>query len=64
VILVKVERPRGAIYGGVVAAPAFARLAKLAMLRAGAVPALPAAPAAQPVRPRSVNGGAASKHHA
>ncbi|TAM62377.1 penicillin-binding protein 2 [bacterium] len=38
VILVKVERPRGSIYGSEVAAPAFARIARLAMLHAGVVP--------------------------
>jgi len=38
VILVKIERPRGAIYGGVVAAPAFAELARLAMMSAGVLP--------------------------
>jgi len=54
VVLVKVEHPRGAIYGGTVAAPAFARIAGLAMLRSGAVPDSP---------PRSVKGGGASKHH-
>jgi cell division protein FtsI (penicillin-binding protein 3) len=39
VILVKVERPRGAIYGSVVAAPVFAELARVAMLHAGVMPA-------------------------
>ncbi|GAC1309121.1 MAG: penicillin-binding protein [Vulcanimicrobiaceae bacterium] len=38
VILVKVARPRGAIYGGVIAAPAFAEIAKIAMMHAGVVP--------------------------
>ncbi|MDE2572751.1 MAG: penicillin-binding protein 2 [bacterium] len=38
VILVKVERPRGSIYGSEVAAPAFAEIARLAMLHAGVVP--------------------------
>ena len=38
VILVKVDRPRGAIYGSVVAAPVFAELAKIAMLHAGIMP--------------------------
>ncbi|MBV8354599.1 MAG: hypothetical protein JO101_04705, partial [Candidatus Eremiobacteraeota bacterium] len=38
VILVKIERPRGAIYGSVVAAPAFAELARIAMLHAGVLP--------------------------
>jgi stage V sporulation protein D (sporulation-specific penicillin-binding protein) len=39
VILVKVERPRGAIYGSVVAAPVFAEIAHAAMLHAGIMPA-------------------------
>ncbi len=39
VILVKVAKPRGAIYGGVVAAPAFAQIAKIAMMHAGVLPA-------------------------
>ncbi len=39
VILVKVARPRGAIYGGIVAAPAFAEIAKIAMMHAGVLPA-------------------------
>ncbi|GAC1415170.1 MAG: penicillin-binding protein [Candidatus Velthaea sp.] len=44
VILVKVERPRGSIYGSVVAAPVFVTLARAAMLHAGDMPAaLPAA---------------------
>jgi cell division protein FtsI/penicillin-binding protein 2 len=38
VILVKIEAPRGAIYGSVVAAPAFADLARIAMLHAGQMP--------------------------
>jgi stage V sporulation protein D (sporulation-specific penicillin-binding protein) len=42
VILVKVERPQGAIYGSVIAAPIFADLARAAMLHAGIMPALPA----------------------
>jgi cell division protein FtsI/penicillin-binding protein 2 len=42
VILVKVAKPRGSIYGGVVAAPAFAAIAKMAMMHAGVLPALPA----------------------
>jgi cell division protein FtsI (penicillin-binding protein 3) len=40
-ILVKIEAPRGAIYGSVVAAPAFADLARIAMLHAGQMPAAP-----------------------
>lgn len=38
VILVKIDKPRGAIYGSVVAAPAFAELAKEALLHAGIMP--------------------------
>ncbi len=38
VIYVKVARPEGSIYGSVVAAPAFAQIAKLAMLHAGVLP--------------------------
>jgi cell division protein FtsI/penicillin-binding protein 2 len=38
VILVKISKPRGAIYGSVVAAPAFARIARVAMLHAGVFP--------------------------
>jgi cell division protein FtsI/penicillin-binding protein 2 len=38
VILVKIERPRGSIYGGVVAAPAFGEIARLAMMHAGVLP--------------------------
>jgi stage V sporulation protein D (sporulation-specific penicillin-binding protein) len=41
VIYVKVERPQGAIYGSVVAAPAFTQIAKAAMLHAGVFPAMP-----------------------
>jgi cell division protein FtsI/penicillin-binding protein 2 len=39
VILVKVERPRGSIYGSQVAAPVFAGLARAAMFHAGIMPA-------------------------
>src|SRR5581483_8441523 len=39
VILVKVERPQGSIYGSDVAAPVFAALARAAMLHAGYMPA-------------------------
>jgi cell division protein FtsI (penicillin-binding protein 3) len=53
VILVKVERPRGAIYGSVIAAPVFAELARAAMFHAGIMPA--AAPS------RLVRRGGASK---
>ena len=38
VILVKIDRPQGAIYGSVVAAPAFSEIARLAMLHAGVLP--------------------------
>jgi cell division protein FtsI/penicillin-binding protein 2 len=41
VILVKVTKPRGAFYGSVVAAPAFAQIARMAMLHAGVLPAGP-----------------------
>jgi cell division protein FtsI/penicillin-binding protein 2 len=41
VILVKITKPRGAIYGSVIAAPAFAEIAKMAMMRAGILPAGP-----------------------
>ena len=37
-IYVKVERPIGSYYGSVVAAPAFAQIARAAMLRAGVLP--------------------------
>lgn len=52
VILVKIARPHGAIYGGVVAAPAFAEIAKLAMMHAGVMPARIAARAHAP-KPRT-----------
>ncbi len=45
VILVKISRPLGAIYGGVVAAPAFSEIARLAMMHAGVVPTAPPASA-------------------
>ncbi len=38
VILIKVTEPRGAIYGSVVAAPVFAKVAQLAMLHDGEMP--------------------------
>jgi cell division protein FtsI/penicillin-binding protein 2 len=41
VILVKIERPRGAYYGAVVAAPIFAQLARAAMLNDNVLPAAP-----------------------
>jgi stage V sporulation protein D (sporulation-specific penicillin-binding protein) len=43
VIYVKVERPIGAYYGGVVAAPAFTAIARAAMLHAGVLPVAVAA---------------------
>lgn len=49
VILVKVTRPRGAIYGGVVAAPAFAKIASVAMLHAGVLPAATPVPMLRPL---------------
>ncbi len=52
VIYVKVERPIGAYYGGVVAAPAFTRIARAAMLHSGVLPS-PSPP------PKTV-----AKHHA
>ncbi|MBV9102055.1 MAG: penicillin-binding protein 2 [Candidatus Eremiobacteraeota bacterium] len=48
VILVKVERPRTAIYGSVVAAPAFAKIARAAMLQAGVMPSPSPSPSALP----------------
>jgi stage V sporulation protein D (sporulation-specific penicillin-binding protein) len=44
VILVKIERPQGAYYGGVVAAPVFAALAKAVMLHEGVMPGPTPAP--------------------
>ena len=41
VILVKVDRPRGSIYGSQVAAPVFTALARAAMLHAGIMPVAP-----------------------
>ncbi|GAC1310539.1 MAG: penicillin-binding protein [Vulcanimicrobiaceae bacterium] len=38
VILVKIAKPRGAIYGGIVAAPSFVEIAKIAMMHAGVLP--------------------------
>jgi cell division protein FtsI/penicillin-binding protein 2 len=52
VILVKVERPHGSIYGSAVAAPVFAALGRAAMLHAGIMPAL---------TPRLVRHGRAAK---
>jgi hypothetical protein len=52
VILVKIDRPRGAYYGGTVAAPVFAELARDAMFHAGI---MPAASAPRLVRPASAS---------
>ncbi len=46
VIYVKVEKPQGAIYGSIVAAPAFVAIAKAAMLHAGVLPQFKAPPLA------------------
>jgi cell division protein FtsI/penicillin-binding protein 2 len=54
VILVKVERPQGSIYGSDVAAPVFAALARAAMLHAGVMPAF---------TPRLVRHARATKTH-
>jgi len=43
VILVKVDEPRGAYYGSIVAAPVFAKLAQIAMIHSGVFPAPPPA---------------------
>ncbi len=61
-ILVKVERPRGEIYGSEVAAPAFAELARAAMLHAGYLPTPPTPPPAShvPVQVRTVRPAARS----
>ncbi len=48
VIYVKVERPIGAYYGGVVAAPAFTAIARAAMLHAGILPVTVAAGKSKP----------------
>lgn len=49
VIFVKVEQPQDAIYGSIVAAPAFDEIAKAAMLRSGVLPSNLAGP--QPMHP-------------
>ena len=51
VILVKVERPHGSIYGSQVAAPVFAALGRAAMLHAGVMPASPPARLVRSGRP-------------
>lgn len=56
-VLVKVERPRGAIYGGVIAAPAFAQIARTAMLHAGALPEPSPSPSPTPAPPSGRSGG-------
>ena len=61
VIYVKVERPQGAIYGSVVAAPAFDEIAKAAMLHAGLFPAMPT-PKPQMPLPRLVRPKLAENH--
>ena len=61
VIYVKVERPEGAIYGSVVAAPAFDEIAKAAMLHAGLFPAMPT-PKPQMPLPRLVRPKLAENH--
>ena len=38
VVYVKVEHPIGAYYGGIVAAPAFKKIARAAMLHGGVLP--------------------------
>jgi stage V sporulation protein D (sporulation-specific penicillin-binding protein) len=48
VIYVKLERPIGAYYGGVVAAPAFTAIARAAMLHAGVLPVTVAAEKTKP----------------
>jgi cell division protein FtsI/penicillin-binding protein 2 len=55
VVLVKIEKPRGQIYGSLVAAPAFAEIARLTMMHAGIMPS----PA--PGRIRLVREGGTSK---
>lgn len=50
VILVKVDEPRGSIYGSEVAAPVFSYLAKIAMLHAGDMPAGPLSRLVRPAR--------------
>jgi cell division protein FtsI/penicillin-binding protein 2 len=47
-IYVKVERPEGSIYGAVVAAPAFAKIAREAMLHDDALPAATPSPSPPP----------------
>jgi hypothetical protein len=49
---VKVAKPEGAIYGSVVAAPAFAEIARAAMMHAGVLPSLARQ---SPERPRLVH---------
>lgn len=51
VIFVKVDRPQGAYYGSIVAAPAFTTIARAAMLHEGVMPAPSPAPKAVAERP-------------
>jgi cell division protein FtsI/penicillin-binding protein 2 len=52
VILVKIERPRGAYYGGVVAAPIFAQLARTVMLHDDVMPSAPPRLVRRPPAPK------------
>ncbi|HEV8020584.1 MAG TPA: penicillin-binding protein 2 [Candidatus Lustribacter sp.] len=52
VILVKIERPRGAYYGGVVAAPIFAQLARTVMLHDDIMPSAPPRLVRRPPAPK------------
>ena len=60
VIYVKVEQPQDAIYGSVVAAPAFDAIGKAAMLHAGVLPNLPS-PKREIAKGRLVRPGFAEK---
>ncbi len=51
VVYVKVEHPIGSYYGGVVAAPAFTKIARAAMLHDGVLPAASPTPNAGPHKP-------------
>jgi cell division protein FtsI/penicillin-binding protein 2 len=50
VILVKIDEPRGAYYGSIVAAPVFSKLAQIAMIHDGVFPAQPPARLVPPKR--------------
>jgi len=52
VIVVKVERPRGSIYGSQVAAPIFTKIAREAMIHVGVMPHLSASPSLSPTNQR------------